>query len=210
MRQNVFVVEHPLVQHKLAYLRQRKTAPKEFRSLMEEITVLLLYEATRTLHQVEVEIETPMCRGSGRTISGKKIAFIGILRAGLGMLPGAMRLVPGAKVGHVGIYRDSFSLQPVEYYCKFPRGLEQADCIVFDPLLATGGTAIEAVNMLKQSAPSSIKLISLIGAREGLNAFVHSHPEVEVYLASEDARLDANGYILPGLGDAGDRLFETY
>ena len=209
MRNNVFVVEHPLVQHKLAYLRQKKTAPKEFRSLMEEVTMLLLYEATRSLPLVEVELETPVARGKGQIITGKKIAFIAVLRAGLGMVPGALRLVPGARVGHIGIYRDSLSLQPVEYYCKFPSGLEQRECIVLDPMLATGGTAVEAVNLLKQSTPLSIKVLSLLAAPEGLNVFVHSHPDVEVYLAAEDSRLDAKGFIIPGLGDAGDRLFET-
>ncbi len=209
MRQNVFVVEHPLVQHKLTYLRQKKTAPKEFRSLVEEITTLMLYEVTRSLPLVEVEIETPVSRGKGKIISGKKIAFIAILRAGLGMLPGAMRLIPSAKVGHIGIYRDDMKLQPVEYYRKFPSSLQHRECILLDPMLATGGTAAEAVNVLKQSSPSSIKLLSLIASREGLNAFVHSHPEVEVYLASEDPQLDAKGFIIPGLGDAGDRLFET-
>jgi len=207
--ENVLMVDHPLVQHKLTYLRQKKTSPKEFRSLMEELTLLMLYEATRSLPLVEVEIETPVSRARGKIIAGKKLAFITVLRAGLGMVNGAMKLAPSARVGHVGIFRDETSMQPVEYYCKLPSGLNLRECIVLDPMLATGGTAVEAVNRLKQESPPSIKVVSLIAAREGLNAFVHSHPDVELYLASLDSRLDARGFIVPGLGDAGDRLFET-
>ena len=207
--ENVLIVDHPLVQHKLTYLRQRKTSPKEFRSLVEELTILMLYEATRSLPLVGVEIETPVGRARGNIIAGKKMAFIAILRAGLGMVSGGMRLMPSAKVGHVGVYRDEESLQPVVYYRKLPSDLQQRECIVLDTMLATGGTAIETVNLLKLHQPSSIKFITLIASKEGLNAMVHSHPDIEVYLAALDSQLDARGFIVPGLGDAGDRLFET-
>jgi len=206
--ENVFIVEHPLVQHKLTYMRQKKVSPKEFRSLMDELTVLMLYEATRSLPLVNVEVETPVSRAKGR-IAGKKLAFIVVLRAGLGMAPGALKLVPSAKVGHVGIYRDETSLQPVDYYYKMPSDLTKRECIILDPLLATGGTAVEAVNLLKLESPDSISMISFIAAKEGLNAFVNSHPDVKLYLASLDPQLDGHGFIVPGLGDAGDRLFET-
>lgn len=207
--ENVLIVDHPLVQHKLTYLRQRKTSPKEFRSLVEELTILMLYEATRSLPLVGIEIETPVGKAQGNIIAGKKLAFVAILRAGLGMVSGGMRLMPSAKVGHVGVYRDEESLQPVVYYRKLPSDLHQRECIVLDTMLATGGTAIETVNLLKLHQPSSIKFITLIASKEGLNAMVHSHPDIEVYLAALDSQLDARGFIVPGLGDAGDRLFET-
>lgn len=206
---SVFLIDHPLVQHKLSYLRQKKTVSKEFRSLVEELTALMLYEATRSLPMVEIEIETPVARARGKSLAGKKIVFVAVLRAGLGMLSGAMRLIPSAKVGHIGIYRDEETLQPVEYFFKCPSDLHDRECIVLDPLLATGGTAVEAVNLLKEKGAQNLKLISLIASAEGLNAFVHSHPEVDIYLAAIDREMNTSGFIVPGLGDAGDRLFGT-
>ncbi len=205
---NYFLIRHPLVQHKLSYLRQYKTGPKEFRTIMEELTILLLYEATRDLLMVETEVETPIGRARGRAITGKN-AFIVILRAGQGMLTGALKLFPGAKVGMVGVYRDEDTLEPVQYYHNLPSDLHMHNCIILDPMLATGGTASEVADLLKREGTRKIKLISLIAAPEGLNHLLHTHPEVEVYLAAVDKCLDANGYIVPGLGDAGDRLFGT-
>ncbi len=205
---NYFLVGHPLVHHKLAYLRQYKTGPKEFRSLMEEVTTLLLYEATRSLPTVDTEVETPIGRARGKAIT-EKCDFIVILRAGQGMVTGALKLIPSAKVGIVGMYRDHNTLQPIQYYCNLPDNLGARHSIILDPLLATGGTANEVINLLKQEGARDIKIISLIASPEALNTLSHTHPEVEVYLASIDKGLDANGYIVPGLGDAGDRLFGT-
>ena len=205
---NYYVVDHPLVQNKLSYLRQLKTGQKEFRLLMEEITTHIVYEAIRNLSLVDTELETPIARARGKVITEKN-AFIVVLRAGLGMMPGATRLLPSAKVGHVGIYRDEDSLSPVYYYSKLPSDLDNRNCMILDPMLATGGTACEVVSMLKQENAQKISIISIIASPEGLNNLSGSHPEVKVYLAAVDKGLNAVGYIYPGLGDAGDRLFGT-
>lgn len=205
---NFYVVNHPLIQNKLSYLRQLKTGQKEFRLLMEEITTHVVYEAIRDLPLVDTELETPISRARGKVITEKN-AFIVILRAGLGMMPGATRLLPSAKVGHVGIYRDEDSLSPVHYYSKLPSDLTNRNCMILDPMLATGGTACEVVSMLKQENAKSIRIISIIASPEGLNNLMSTHPEVKIYLAAVDKGLNAMGYIYPGLGDAGDRLFGT-
>ena len=205
---NYFLVRHPLVQHKLSYLRQRKTGPKEFRSIMEELTILLLYEATRDLPMAETEVETPIARARGKAVTDKT-SFVIILRAGQGMTSGALKLIPSAKVGMVGIYRDENTLEPVQYYSNLPSDLDSSNCFILDPMLATGGTALEVVELLKREGVSNIKLITIIASPEGLNYLLHNPPEVEVYLAAVDQGLDANAFIYPGLGDAGDRLFGT-
>lgn len=205
---NIYLTDHPLIQHKLSYLRHQKTGPKEFRVLVEEITILLMYNATAGLSVIETEFETPVSRARGKTIMDK-VAFITVMRAGQGMLSGAMKLLPGAKVGHVGIYREHDSLEPVRYYSKLPSGLGERQCIILDPLLATGGTANEVVNIIKEEGAEIIKFICIIASPEGLNLLLHNHPEIEVYLAAVDNGLNADGYIVPGLGDAGDRLFGT-
>ena len=205
---NYFLVRHPLVQHKLSYLRQRKTGPKEFRSIMEELTILLLYEATRDLPMAETEVETPIARARGKAVTDKT-SFVIILRAGQGMTSGALKLIPSAKVGMVGIYRDENTLEPVQYYSNLPSDLDSSNCFILDPMLATGGTALEVVELLEQEGVNNIKLITFIASPEGLNYLLHNHPEVEVYLAAVDQGLDANAFVYPGLGDAGDRLFGT-
>ncbi len=205
------VLEHPLIQHKLTWLRDKSTGPKEFRSLVEEIATLMAYEATRGLPLEEVEVETPLQKTLGRAIVGKKLALIPILRAGLGMVEGIMRLVPHAKIGHIGLYRDHDTLQPVEYYFKVPDDLTERDILLLDPMLATGGSAAAAVNFLKArgARSKSIKLLCLLAAPEGIEAMRKNDPEVDVFTASVDDCLNEKGYIMPGLGDAGDRLFGT-
>ena len=205
---NYFLVNHPLIQHKLSYLRQVKTGPKEFRAIMEELTILLLYEATRNLPVIETEVESPVGRARGKAINDKN-AFIAILRAGQGMINGALKLIPSAKVGMVGIYRDEKSLEPVQYYCNLPSDLNQRNCYILDPMLATGGTSAEVIRLAKEEGVTNIKIITIIASPEGLNHVLHTHSDVEVYLAAVDQGLDANAFIVPGLGDAGDRLFGT-
>ncbi len=209
MNQNVFVLNHPLLQHKLSLLRDKKTGSKEFREIVGEIAMLMCYEATRDLPLEEVEIETPVAMARTRVISGKKLAFVPILRAGLGMVEGVLRLVPAAKVGHIGLYRDPKTLAPVDYYCKLPTDIRERDVIVLDPMLATGGSAVEAIAVLKRNGVKHIKFMCIISAPEGVKALTEAHPDVTVYCASLDERLNENGYIVPGLGDAGDRLFGT-
>lgn len=206
---NITITNHPLIQHKLTLLRDKNTGSKEFRSLVAEISMLMCYEATRELTLKEVEIETPVAFVKSKVISGKKQAFIPILRAGLGMVEGLLTLVPSARVGHIGVYRDPETLLPVEYYCKLPADLDDREVIVLDPMLATGGSAIESINQIKKGNPKSIKFMGIIAAPEGLKALEKAHPDVDIFLAALDEKLDDNGYIIPGLGDAGDRIFGT-
>lgn len=205
----VTVIDHPLVQHKLALLRDKETGPKEFRELVDEISTLMAYEVTRDLSFEEVEIETPMQKTRVNMLKGKKIGVVPILRAGLGMLDGVLKLIPAAKVGHIGIYRDPESLEPVEYYCKMPTDVAERDLIIIDPMLATGGSASAAISFVKERQPRSIKLMCLISAPEGIERVQKDHPDVDVFTAAVDERLDENAYIIPGLGDAGDRLYGT-
>ncbi|MBP3381661.1 MAG: uracil phosphoribosyltransferase [Clostridia bacterium] len=207
--QKPFIADHPLIQHKVSILRDKRTPSNQFRGLIREITELLVYEATRDLPLCEVEVETPMETTKAKVIAGRKLAFVPILRAGLGMVDGAVELVPSARVGHIGLYRDHDTLQPVEYYCKLPSDIEERDVIVVDPMLATGGSAIDAISQIKERHPRSIKFMCIIAAPEGLKALNEAHPDVQIYCASLDRCLNENGYILPGLGDAGDRIFGT-
>ena len=205
----VHVIDHPLVQHKVSLMRDKETGPKEFRELLDEISMLMAYEVTRDLPLKEVEIETPVCRAKTKVISGKKLAVVPILRAGLGMVDGIMNLVPAAKIGHIGLYRDPDTLEPVEYYCKLPADVEERDLIVVDPMLATGGSASAAISFIKRRGCKSIKLECLIAAPEGIERVQKDHPDVDIFVAAVDERLNDHGYIVPGLGDAGDRLFGT-
>jgi uracil phosphoribosyltransferase len=206
---NVTVMNHPMIQHKLTILRDKNTGVKEFRELVEELSMFMGYEVTRNLALEEVEIETPVCMTKSQVIAGKKLGIIPILRAGLGMVDGMLRLIPAAKVGHIGLYRDPETLQPVEYYCKLPSDVAERDLIVVDPMLATGGSAVAAIRFLKDRGAKSIKLVNLIAAPEGVKAVAEAHPDVEIYVAAVDEKLNDHGYIVPGLGDAGDRLFGT-
>ena len=209
MENQVFVMDHPLIQHKLTFLRDKNTGSKEFRELVGEIAMLMCYEATRDLPLQEVHIETPMGEATTKVIAGRKLAFVPILRAGLGMVEGVLEMVPAAKVGHIGLYRDPDTLEPVEYYCKMPGDIHERDVIVLDPMLATGGSAIDAISQIREFHPKSIKFMCIIAAPEGLNALQQAHPDVQIYCASLDERLNEHGYIVPGLGDAGDRIFGT-
>lgn len=206
---NVFVFDHPLIQHKLALIRDKNTGAKEFRELVEEVAMLMAYEVTRNLPLEEVDIMTPIGPAKAKMIAGKKLGIVPILRAGLGMVDGMLRLIPTAKVGHVGLYRDPDTLKPVEYYCKLPTDVNERELIILDPMLATGGSATMAVNLLKEKGASSIKLMCLIAAPEGISEIHGRHPDVEIYTAAVDEKLNSHGYIVPGLGDAGDRLFGT-
>lgn len=203
------ITDHPLIQHKVTLLRDKNTPCKEFRELISEISMLMCYEATRDLPLKEVEIETPMTVTKSKIISGRKLAFVPILRAGLGMSDGMLALVPAAKVGHIGMYRDPETHLPHEYYCKLPADIEERDVILLDPMLATGGSAIDAVHALKRRNPRSIKFVCIIAAPEGIEALTAAHPDVQIYAAARDERLNEHKYILPGLGDAGDRIFGT-
>ncbi len=209
MNERVTITNHPLIQHKLTIMRKTSTSSSEFRALVSEIATLMCYEATRDLPLKEVEIETPICKTTKNMLAGKKLAFVPILRAGLGMVDGVLSLVPSARVGHIGLYRDPETLQPVEYYCKLPTDIHEREVIVLDPMLATGGSAIDAITQIKQRNPKSIKFMGIIGAPEGLDALCKAHPDVDVYLAALDEKLNDHGYIVPGLGDAGDRIFGT-
>jgi len=206
---NVTVMEHPLIQHKLTILRDKNTGVKEFREVVEELAMLMGYEVTRNLPLEDTEIETPICRTKSKVISGKKLGIVPILRAGLGMVDGMLRLIPAAKVGHIGLYRDPETLKPVEYYCKLPTDVAERDLIVLDPMLATGGSAAAAISFLKERGAKSIKLVNSIAAPEGIKTVADAHPDVEIYVAAVDEKLNDHGYIVPGLGDAGDRLFGT-
>lgn len=209
MENQVFVMNHPLIQHKLTHLRDKDTGSKEFRELVSEIAMLECYEATRDLPLEDTQIETPMGMATTQVIAGRKLAFVPILRAGLGMVDGVLALVPAAKVGHIGLYRDHETLQPVEYYSKLPSDINERDVIVLDPMLATGGSAIDAISIIKRSNPKSIKFMCIIAAPKGIKAFTEVHPDVHVYCAAVDEKLNEVGYIVPGLGDAGDRIFGT-
>ena len=203
------IVEHPLLQHKLSILRNKQTGTKEFRDLVGEIATLLCYEATRDLPLEEVEIETPITMAKTKVLAGRKLALVPILRAGLGMVDGMLTLIPAAKVGHIGLYRNEETLEPVEYYCKLPKDIAERDVFVLDPMLATGGSAIDAIGQIKKRGAKHIKFIGLIAAPEGLKALHEAHPDVDIYVAAQDEKLNENGYIIPGLGDAGDRIFGT-
>ncbi len=202
-------MDHPLIQHKISLIRDKKTGTKDFRELVDEIAMLMAYEVTRDLPLKEVEIETPVAKAKTCVISGKTIGIVPILRAGLGMVNGILSLVPAAKVGHIGLYRDPDTLQPVEYYCKLPFDASERDLIILDPMLATGGSACGAIQLLKARGVKNIKLVCLIAAPEGINAVIKAHGDVDIYVAAVDERLNEHGYIVPGLGDAGDRLFGT-
>ena len=206
---NITITNHPLIQHKLSILRDKNTASKEFRSLISEIAMLMCYEATRDLELVEIEVETPVAMAKVKKLSGKKLAIIPILRAGLGMVDGVTALIPSARVGHIGLYRDPETLKPVEYYCKLPHDIEERDVIVVDPMCATGGSAIDAITQIKKRGPKNIKFMCTIAAPEGLKALSEAHPDVDIYCAALDVCLNEHGYIVPGLGDAGDRIFGT-
>jgi uracil phosphoribosyltransferase len=205
----VYVFDHPLIQHKLTYIRDKNTGTKEFRELVDEVASLMAFEITRDMPLEEVEVETPVRKAKSKVLSGKKIGIVPILRAGLGMVDGILRLIPAAKVGHVGLYRDPETLQPHEYYFKMPSDIEEREFIVVDPMLATGGSAVEAINSLKKRGASNIKFMCLIAAPEGVEAIKEAHPDIDIYIAALDEQLNDHGYIVPGLGDAGDRLFGT-
>ena len=203
------ILDHPLVQHKVSLLRDKNTGTKEFKALVSELAMLLCYEATRDLPTKEVSIETPVAMAQTRVLSGRKLALVPILRAGLGMVDGMLALIPAAKVGHIGLYRNEETLEPVEYYCKLPKDIAEREVIVLDPMLATGGSAIDAITQIKKRGAKSINFIGIIGAPEGLERLKATHPDVDIYLAALDEKLNENGYIVPGLGDAGDRIFGT-
>lgn len=205
----VHVLEHPLIQHKVSLMRDKETGTKQFRELLEEISMLMGYEVTRDLPTMEVEVETPIAIAKTRVLKGKKLAIVPILRAGLGMVDGFTNLIPSARVGHIGLYRDPQTLEPVEYYCKLPPDVEERDLLVLDPMLATGGSASAAISFIKKRASKSIKLVCLIAAPEGIERIRRDHPDVDIFVAVVDEKLDDHGYIIPGLGDAGDRLFGT-
>ncbi len=204
-----FISDHPLIRHKVTFLRDENTGSKQFRELIEEITQLLMYEATRDLPMCEVEVKTPITVTKSEVIAGRKMAFVPILRAGLGMVDGALALVPAARVGHIGLYRDPQSHEPVEYYNKLPADISERDVFVLDPMLATGGSAIDAISIIKEQHPRSVKFLCIIAAPEGMNALTEAHPDVQVFCASLDEKLNEKCYIVPGLGDAGDRIFGT-
>ena len=205
----VEIVDHPLIQHKISLLRDRNTGTKEFRDLVSEVAMLLCYEATRDLPTEEVEVETPIALARTKVLAGRKLALVPILRAGLGMVDGMLSLIPAAKVGHIGLYRNEDTLKPVEYYCKLPSDINEREVLVLDPMLATGGSAVDAITMIKKRGAKHIKFIGLIGAPEGVEALRTAHPDVQIYLGALDEYLDQKGYIVPGLGDAGDRIYGT-
>jgi uracil phosphoribosyltransferase len=202
-------MDHPLIQHKVSMIRDKNTGPKEFRELVDEIATLMAYEVTRDLPLEDVEIETPIKKDKFKMLSGKKMGIVPILRAGLGMLDGVLKLIPAARVGHIGLYRDPDTLEAVEYYCKLPTDVEERDLIVVDPMLATGNTAIEAIKFIKERNPRSIKLMVLIAAPEGVKQIQEAHPDIDIWTAALDEKLNEHAYIVPGLGDAGDRLYGT-
>ena len=202
-------ITHPLIQHKLSFIRDENTGSKDFRELVGEVAMLMAYEVTRDIQTQEIEIKTPICTTKCEVLAGKKMAIVPILRAGLGMVDGMLKLIPAAKVGHIGMYRNEETLQPVEYFCKLPQDISERDVIITDPMIATGGSAIDAISALKKRGAKNIKLMGLIAAPEGIKAITEAHPDVDIFVASIDERLNEKGYIVPGLGDAGDRLYGT-
>jgi uracil phosphoribosyltransferase len=206
---NVHLVDHPLVQHKLTLMRRKEASTNSFRRLLNEISMLMAYEVTRDMAMQDIEIETPLETMNAKVIDGKKVVLVSILRAGTGILDGMLSVVPGARVGHIGLYRDPKTLTAVEYYFKMPGGMEERDAIVVDPMLATGNSAVAAVERLKELNPKSIKFVCLLTCPEGIKTFLAAHPDVPIYTAAIDRELNSHGYILPGLGDAGDRIFGT-
>lgn len=207
--EKVHVLNHPLLQHKLSILRDENTGVKDFRQVVSEIATLMCYEATRDLPMEEVEIQTPVAKAKVKVLAGKKLAIVPVLRAGLGMVDGILTLIPSAKVGHIGLYRDPKTLEPVEYYCKMPSDIAERDIIILDPMLATGGSASAAIQFMKNYECKHIKLMNIIAAPEGIERVHKDHPDVDIYVASVDEKLNDHGYIVPGLGDAGDRIFGT-
>ena len=208
-REKVHVVDHPLVAHKMTILRDKDTSTKDFRELVSEIGMLLTYEATRDLALTEKEVETPICKTMAPTLKGKKFAVVPILRAGLGLVDGVLRMVPSARVGHIGLYRDEETLEPVKYFCKMPKDVAERDVLIVDPMLATGGSAAAAIGFMKEYGCTNIKLMVLLAAPEGIARIQTEHPDVEIYFGALDSHLNEQGYIVPGLGDAGDRIFGT-
>lgn len=205
----VIVMEHPLIQHKIGYIRRKETGTKDFRQTISEIAMLICYEATRDLKLSDVEIETPICKTTAKELKGKKMAIVPILRAGLGMVDGVLQLIPAAKVGHIGLYRDPETLNPVEYYCKLPADCAEREVFVVDPMLATGGSSVAAIQMLKEKGCKNIHFMCIIAAPEGVEKMKAAHSDVDMYIGAMDERLNDHGYIVPGLGDAGDRIFGT-
>ena len=207
--QKIVVMDHPLIQHKVGLIRKKETGSKEFRELIGEIAMYMCYEATRDLKLTDIEIETPICRTTVKELSGKKLAVVPILRAGLGMVEGMLAMIPAAKVGHIGLYRDPETLKPVEYYCKLPADSNEREVFVVDPMLATGGSAVAAIQMLKDKGVKNIRFLCIIAAPEGVEAMKKAHPDVDIYIGALDQHLNEHGYIVPGLGYAGDRIFGT-
>ena len=205
----IYVMNHPLIEHKISYIRRKDVSTKEFREVIGEIAQLMCYEATRDLKTKEVEIQTPIAKTTGRELDGKKLAIVPVLRAGLGMVDGMLSLIPAAKVGHIGLYRDPETLEPVEYYCKLPADCDEREVFVVDPMLATGGSSSAAISMLKEKGVKNIRFLCIIAAPEGVRRMRESHPDVDLYVGALDEKLNEHGYIVPGLGDAGDRIFGT-
>ena len=205
----VVIMDHPLIQHKIGILRRKETGSKDFRTLISEIAMLMCYEATRDLKLKDVEIETPICKTTVKELAGKKLAVVPILRAGLGMVDGMLAMIPAAKVGHIGLYRNEETLEPVEYYCKLPQDCAEREVFVVDPMLATGGSSSAAITMLKQRGIKNIRFMCIIAAPEGIEKMKKDHPDVDMYIGALDEQLNSHGYIVPGLGDAGDRIFGT-
>lgn len=209
MNNQVTVLDHPLIQHKLSFLRDKNTGSKMFRELISEISMLMCYEAMRDLPLEEIQIETPVATATTKVLAGRKLAFVPILRAGNGMLDAMLKMVPAAKVGHIGLYRDEKTFQPVEYYKKLPSDISERDVFVLDPMLATGGSAVDAISIIKKSNPKSIKFLCIVAAPKGIRTLTEEHPDVQVFCAAKDKGLNENCYIIPGLGDAGDRIYGT-
>lgn len=205
----ITVMDHPLIQHKIGWIRKTSTGSKDFRGMVSEIAMLMCYEATRDLELADIEIETPICNTIVKELKGKKLAIVPILRAGLGMVDGMLSMIPAAKVGHIGLYRDPETLKPVEYYCKLPEDCREREVFVVDPMLATGGSSVAAIQMLKEKGVKNIRFMCIIAAPEGVKLMKEAHPDVDIYIGALDERLNEHGYIVPGLGDAGDRIFGT-